>query len=73
MNTRVFLFAGLLATAAIAFSGVFTETTGLEITQGAQAICTEIPDPEDPVGKTTCAEKYYCPILYETLGRPCLR
>lgn len=73
MNTRVLLFASLLATATIALSGVLAETTGIEITDSAQAICTEIPDPEDPVHETTCAEQYYCPVLYETLGRPCLR
>lgn len=39
MNTRVLLFAGMLATAAIAFSGVFADTTGVEITESAEASC----------------------------------
>lgn len=39
MNTRVLLLAGLLATAAIAFSGSVAEHTGVEFTESAEASC----------------------------------
>ncbi len=39
MNARVLLFAGLLATAAIAFSGTAADHTGLEVTENAEASC----------------------------------
>lgn len=73
MNTRVLLFTTMLMTTVIAFSGVFADTTGIEVTESAQAVCTGIPDPEDPTGNSVCAEKYYCPVLYDLFGRPCLR
>ncbi len=40
--SRVLLFATMLATAAIAFSGVFTETTGISTVEPAAA------SPDDP-------------------------
>lgn len=46
MNTRALLFAGLLATAVIAFSGVVSENTGFEFTESATAVHSDPPLPE---------------------------
>jgi hypothetical protein len=66
MNARVVLFAGMLAVSAIAFSGVFAEETGLELTASVEASCFEIP------GDPACYPHPSCIVaegLYTVTGK----